>query len=199
MSNEITMCQMESANSKTTDSISEITDAQDRPKSLDFKDAFAISFAQQLRALGFNYDSTKGGPNVLMGVWLIGSLLACTTGSCLAGMCNCHCRWASHSGSAEMASCWFYVLDLLGDAACAVGYVNASRQFSAALYDIQVLDQLSFRTYVGIALAGAAMIEVLHIDILGSVNTANTILSLGSLVVVCTILVISNTAKQPRL
>jgi hypothetical protein len=114
-------------------------------------------------------------------------------------MFNYHCHWASNSGSAPIASCWIYFLNLLGNAATAVGYVNASRQFAAALYNIQALDQLSFRTNVGIALVGAAVIEVLHIDIQGSVNAANTVLSLSSLLVVCAILVNSNRAKQPRL
>jgi hypothetical protein len=203
MSCEITMCQMESASSTSRDSILDIIPVQYRPKSFDLSCTSAASFTQQCRALGFDYDSTKDGPNFFMFVWLIGSFFICSTSSCLAGTCmfncHCHCHWASNSESAPIASCWIYCLNLLGNAATAVGYVNASRQFAAALYNIQALDQLSFRTNVGIALVGVAVIEVLHIDIQGSVNAANTVLSLGSLLVVCAILVNSNRAKQPRL
>ena len=173
---------------------------------------FSTSFAQQgvmaSTTLLFGYGLSNGGPAVMLYVWLIGSLLACITGACLAEICSklpyagSVYHWAGHlapPGQAPIASYWTGWLNLLGNAASSVGYSYGFGQFVSALYNIDAPVPLSPGATVGIAMAGTvtmAFVNILRIDIQGSMNTVNMIFSLGSLIAVCACLMLSGTPKH---
>lgn len=110
-----------------TSDTSDIAYTQELHRGLGFVGTFATAFAQQgvmaSTTLLFGYGLRNGGPAVMLYVWLVGSLLACITGACLAEICSKFpyagsvYHWAGKlapPGHAPIASYWTGWLNLLG-------------------------------------------------------------------------------------
>jgi amino acid transporter len=142
-------------------------------------------------------------------VWIFGSVLATIAGICLAEICSkmpyagSVYHWAGELGGKEhgpalsYATGWF---NFIGNATSAVGYSFGFGQFVASLYDIRhPNDQLSLGMQVLIAMLGTALmvaINILRIDYQAYMNNINLFFSLGSLIVICCYLMLSDSPKQ---
>ena len=184
----------------------------------------STSFAQQgvmaSTALLFTYGLSNGGPAVLLYVWIIGSVLSCIVGICLAEICSKYpyagsvYNWAGELTTKEKAPITKYAtgwLNFLGNAFSSVGYSFGFGQFVASLYDLRQAASftgtddsmrpapLSLGMQVLIAMLGTtlmAAVNVIRIDMQAWMNMVNFIFSLGSLLAICISLMVSSGPKQ---
>ena len=183
----------------------------------------STSFAQQgvmaSTALLFSYGLSNGGPAVLLYVWIIGSVLSCIVGICLAEICSKYpyagsvYNWAGELTTKEKAPITKYStgwLNFLGNAFSSVGYSFGFGQFVASLYDLRQVAifqgdddhrpaPLSLGMQVLIAMIGTtamALVNILRIDTQAWMNIVNFVFSVGSLLAICIALMTSDSKKQ---
>ena len=142
-------------------------------------------------------------------VWIFGSLLSIIVGFCLAEICaklpnaGSVYVWAGELApikNAPLASYSAGWMNFLGNAASSVGYSFGFGQFVASVYDIYHPDNtLSLGYQVLIAMMGTvlmAIVNILRIDIQSHLNIVNLVFSVGSLIVLCVLLMIADSPRQ---